>query len=92
MKCEVCDKQIRKTHTHDGNYSHFYYLDGRIYFHEYQDYDKSPSLTGKKSKDDVMVCSKCLIEKEEEITIPGLFPEEQFKKYLIKYIKNRRKI
>ncbi len=91
MNCDVCNKQIRKKHIDDGNYSHFYYLDGKTYFHEYQDYDKLPHLTVEKSKYDVMVCSECYIKNFDEISIKKYIPKKQYKKYCIEKIKKKKK-
>jgi len=88
MKCEVCDKQIENEEFGIYYLDHYY----KIYELEYNYFDKSSPILNEKFKYDVLVCSECCIENNEQIPIPYYIPKPLFKKYLIAYIKKTRRI
>lgn len=90
MNCDVCGEKIRIKKTPDGNLFHFYYRSANTntYIHAFADYDRKPLYTGIKSKEDIMVCSKCYSKNENtvnayEIKNPGYISEGQFKDFAI---------
>lgn len=84
-KCKVCNEKIEKIKSGIGRYKHYFYLlHNRSYRLVYGNYSNSIHPD---SAEYVMVCHKCLGEKE--ITIPGYIPEEQYKDYLIGKLENK---